>query len=287
VKIVRCPVCLRDPGLSRPDVVVRYPQGPLRIFKCSCGLRFSEYALNGIPPGLYGHSYYDHVRYRDQEGSNAYLAHLADFFNRGLAATTPEGRKLLDVGCATGDFVAWALRAGWEAEGIDISSDAVEIGKRRNLPVTQADLLALPDPLVRYDVITLWDVLEHLPDVQSALLVANKVLRPGGLVFLKTVSSFSLLERMARAIYHLSIGVVDGPLKRFLVPGHLYYFGQKNLETLLANCGFDLLRLENSDTPSRALFRSRVMTAAFDLIYFFQRATRTGYELLAVCRSRQ
>jgi len=65
-------------------------------------------------------------------------------------------RRLLDIGCATGDFVAWAKNSGWQAEGIDISKAAVVAGKKNGVPIREGSVEGLVEHNEVYDVITLW-----------------------------------------------------------------------------------------------------------------------------------
>lgn len=95
---------------------------------------------------------------------------------------------LLDVGCGEGFFLAAAQRAGWTVTGCDFLPEGVArttalIGTDR---VSQADACDLPFPDGSFDVVTLWDVLEHLANPDAAIAEARRVLRPGGLLAFST-----------------------------------------------------------------------------------------------------
>src|SRR5439155_3001922 len=109
----------------------------------------------------------------------------AALWRRRLAQVTARAAtgRLLDVGCGDGLFLAIAGRAGWSVEGIEFSPEGARRATHRlGRPIAVGDLArdtALAGP---FDVITLWHVLEHLPDPATALRAARARLRPGGLL---------------------------------------------------------------------------------------------------------
>ena len=96
--------------------------------------------------------------------------------------------RLLDVGCGIGFFVKVARDAGWDAHGSEVSPVAVRIG-REQLGLAQLHVGRVEDAgFVQgsFDAITLWDVIEHVPDPVSLLIELRRLLRPGGLLFVQT-----------------------------------------------------------------------------------------------------
>jgi len=103
--------------------------------------------------------------------------------------------KILDIGCGFGTFVLACRKNGYEAYGLDINSYEIDFAKRRmknELPAYAGDayLLAsgklLPFQNESFSVITFWDVLEHIPDYRKVLDEADRVLKPGGMIFSST-----------------------------------------------------------------------------------------------------
>ena len=99
----------------------------------------------------------------------------------------------LDVGCGYGSFVFAAREQGINAVGIDLARFELDFARRRLAaarPVDdpgavylRGDALALPFSEASFDVVTLWNVLEHVPDCELALREAARVMRPGGWLF--------------------------------------------------------------------------------------------------------
>lgn len=136
------------------------------------------------------------------------------------------GGKLLDVGCSIGGFVSAAQATGWEATGIDISS-AVEVGKSKGLDLQQMDLKKANFPKSNFDVVTLLDVIEHIPDPCLLLEEIYQILKPSGCVFILTPNLSGLSSRLLRENWE-SVGPQD----------HLALYTRKTLGKMLHGVGF-------------------------------------------------
>lgn len=139
------------------------------------------------------------------------------------------GGKLLEVGCGTGLFLEEALRSGrWEVTGIEPSRRAAEYASQK-LGVTvhpgRFSEIALPEET--YDVVALWNVVEHLEHPVGDLRYARRLLKPGGwLIF--SVPNLESLERRIFGAYWVG----------WDLPRHLYLFPQETLDGILASLGF-------------------------------------------------
>ncbi|MBT9150322.1 MAG: putative S-adenosylmethionine-dependent methyltransferase [candidate division WS2 bacterium] len=92
--------------------------------------------------------------------------------------------KLLDIGCAEGALLKWAERCGYDTYGIDLSQFAINRLSRRTLSRTKlfvANASSLPFVNNYFDIITCFDVLEHLETPQTALTEAHRCLKKGGM----------------------------------------------------------------------------------------------------------
>jgi len=108
----------------------------------------------------------------DAERFDGYYAELA-----GMAGA--EHPTTLDIGCGVGNSLVWAERHGFEAIGVEINQAALATAARLKRPVFALDAEL---PIERFDVVTLWETLEHLADPLSALQEAAGRVRPGGVL---------------------------------------------------------------------------------------------------------
>jgi SAM-dependent methyltransferase len=136
--------------------------------------------------------------------------------------------SLLDLGAGTGLFVEAATRAGWRAVGIETSAAAVRIaGTITKAPVLhqRLDDVSFEQP---FDAVTLWDVLEHMPDPRAALRRVSGLVREQGMVAISLPNVAGLKARMLgrRWRYYR---------REF---GHLSHFSPTTLVTLLEQAGF-------------------------------------------------
>lgn len=136
------------------------------------------------------------------------------------------GRRLLDVGCHIGVFLEIARVHGWEAWGVEPSRWAVEIARARGLHVVEGTLREAAFPEAWFDVVTMWDVIEHLSDPLGELREVYRILRPGGWVVIHTMDIESPFARLL------------GPRWPWLMEMHLYYFSRRTLQRMLEHAGF-------------------------------------------------
>ncbi len=140
--------------------------------------------------------------------------------------------KLLDVGAYTGVFVEIAAQHGWEAWGVEPSHWAVGQACARGLHMIEGTLATSGLADASIDVVTIWDVIEHLTDPFAEVQQAYRLLKPGGLLVVHTMDIDSLFAR------------VMGGRWPWLMEMHVYYFSQRTLQAMLAKAGFQVLRSE-------------------------------------------
>jgi 2-polyprenyl-3-methyl-5-hydroxy-6-metoxy-1,4-benzoquinol methylase len=148
------------------------------------------------------------------------------------------GRRLLDVGCHIGVFLEIAAERGWDAWGVEPSHWAAEQARRRGLNVKTGTLSEAGFADHSFDVVTLWDVIEHLSDPRGELEKVNRVLKPGGLLCIHTMDIESPLARLM------------GRRWPWFMEMHLYYFSRATLSAFLMKTGFQVIR---SQTQGRFL----------------------------------
>lgn len=172
---------------------------------------------------------------------------------RHLDLIAGDGRRLLDVGCGTGEFVAQALLQCWDAVGIESSRMAADFASEHNhLPVYNAVLGCAPFEAGSFDVVTLLDVLEHLLNPRQEISQVYELLKPGGIVVVRVPNTLFHLPK-ARVCSLLGISVSNLEMRY-----HLNHFTPHTLSSLLRTVGFDVLSIEvgASETTAHAAWAS-------------------------------
>lgn len=218
------------------------PENGLSLVECQgCGLVYVSprpdpaelYALYGETyfhnneSGVVGYSDYIRDETNIRRTARRRLRHLERFIKPG---------RMIDVGCAAGFFIDEAHQRGWQVEGLDVSSFAVEytrshFGHTAHLgPFTEVGL-----PAGVYDLVTLWDVIEHVPDPRAYIRRAAELLRAGGVIVLATPDVGSVPARLAGRRW---VGFK-------LSEEHIYYFSISTLTRMLDESGFDVVNVRH------------------------------------------
>ena len=144
--------------------------------------------------------------------------------------------RLLDIGCGDGSFVHHMARNGWDATGLDFSSSALEFARRsrnggRFLQGSLDDYDFQPG---RFDLITLWQVLEHIGEPRPLLCRSRELLKPGGLF----VAAVPNIEGLSSRLTGERWWGLD-------VPRHLVHYSPSTLRRSLEGAGFRVLRIRH------------------------------------------
>lgn len=137
---------------------------------------------------------------------------------------------LLDVGAASGFFVQLARSAGWDASGVEVSSYAVDHAQARGIPLTCGTLEQYVGEPGSVDVITMWDVFEHLPEPHRLLQKAHTLLRPGGFLALTSPDASSWYARLMGKRWHL-----------YIPPEHIHHYTHASFASIVRQHGFQLV----------------------------------------------
>lgn len=163
----------------------------------------------------------------------------------------PNGRRLLDVGAYVGVFVEVARAAGWDAVGVEPSAWAVREAQRSGLPVRQGTILSGGYPPESFEVVTMWDVIEHFGDPRAELDQVFRVLKPGGIVVIHTIDIESLTARLM------------GSRWPFLMEMHIMFFSRATLRAMLEQAGFEYVRAHTQGRYLRLGYLAGRVTGAF------------------------
>ncbi len=141
--------------------------------------------------------------------------------------------SLLDVGCGVGYFLKEVGKKEFQARGVEVSELAARTGRERfNLDIVCGDIFSCAFASGSFDIVTLWQVLEHVPEPVKVLAEVGRILKKGGLLIIAVpnISSFQAGAFRSRW-YHLD------------VPRHLYHFDPPGLKRLVGDAGFETQRI--------------------------------------------
>ena len=140
----------------------------------------------------------------------------------------------LDVGCSTGQFLAHARDKGFGVAGVEFSESSANFARQHfSLSIEQGSIHASQCDAASVDVLTMFDVIEHVPDPAADIAAAYRLLKPGGWFILSTPNIDGLFPRMAYKLAHkLNYWPHPEP------PHHLYQFSVRTLSAMLAKAGF-------------------------------------------------
>lgn len=142
---------------------------------------------------------------------------------------SPTRGKLLDVGCGYGFFVYAAKKSGYEAIGIDIDREAIQFAKDYlGIEVKETSIESLNTTFMKYDVISAWNVVEHVINLTSFMKQINELLNKGG-IFTGTLPNIDGIgSKLFGKKWHLMVP-----------PEHINYFNKRSLENLFIKNGFE------------------------------------------------
>lgn len=232
--MITCPVCA-----SVAVRAVRVPTEPALVRCAACRLLFPPVATADPPRARLSES----ERRLEERVAERRTPH----FEKLLRAAGAPGR-LLDVGAGVGALVRLAGERGWEAVGIDVDPAVVAYARARGLDVRLGELAKLELPAERFDLVTLCNVVDFVPDPVAVLAECRRVLVPGGRIFLRTPNVPWQLQgaRMTRLLAAVGLRrLVDGR-GRWLAIFHRSNFGAHTLRIALVRAGFEDVELANS-----------------------------------------
>lgn len=176
--------------------------------------------------------------------------------------------RLLDIGCGNGAFLSRAQKQGFVVEGVETCSPlADEARKRLDCHVYTKLLSECRFSPGVFDVVTMYDLIEHLPDPIEGLQRVQLWLKPGGVLFVLTPNDEALVRRAARLAFRASLHRIQRPMNRLYYGHHLSYFTARSLRSLLEGTGFDLVQTETRNQEMARLTVSGMDRLAVGLIF--------------------
>jgi SAM-dependent methyltransferase len=160
-----------------------------------------------------------------------------------------EGGKLLDIGCNIGLFLSVAREEGFSVVGVELNRACAEYARNTFKIEVYSDVVEKAGfPNHRFDVVTLFDVLEHVPDMETFLVEVRRILKPGGLLVVQSPNLHSLMASLTK-----------GDWVWLSPPDHIFHFTPSSLSRLLESNGFAVRKLRTWE-PARE-FADNVIVA--------------------------
>jgi 2-polyprenyl-3-methyl-5-hydroxy-6-metoxy-1,4-benzoquinol methylase len=215
-----------------------------KIFRCTnCGLIFVSpqiytakiYNQNYFYGATHGFGFVNYEE--DKLASKGYLTRYLSWFKK---LGFKEGARVLDVGAANGFFVSLANNSGYDAVGIELSKDAVQWAQQLGRKVFQSDAISIA-LTEKFDIVTVLDVLEHLPNPEAFLIKIKKNLIDSGILVINVPNAGSIFARICGRSWH-----------SYVPPEHLFYFSKKSLIDALERNGYEILKVRSISKTFKA-----------------------------------
>lgn len=239
ITIEHCKICGSQniiPFLDLPDYFLS--QEIFKISKCSdCGFKFTNPHPNAEAINAYYKSE-DYVSHSEtKKGLFFKLYHIikkrALNSKKNLIEDYFKNGRILDYGCGTGDFVGNFSSDTWERFGMEPDDKTrAYAAKKHNIRIGNTDTLSSFEPEF-FDVITLWHVLEHIPDLQEKIRHFSSLLKPDGIIVIAVPNSDSHDAKY----YEKYWAAYD-------VPRHLHHFNKSTFQMLSEKCGFGIVGIK-------------------------------------------
>jgi len=201
----------------------------MHLCKCgACGFVFAQAipSMEELEKHYEGYSRNDYLSPITIKRYNELLDYFEQFRKTG---------KLIDVGCGIGYFLEEAKKRGWEVYGTEYTDEAIKICEAKGIIMKKGVLNPADFEASSFDVITSFEVLEHINNPQQEIENFNTILRSGGLVYLTTPNWNSLLRYRLKAAYNV-----------ITYPEHLSYYTKKTIAKLFQSKGFKRHKIQTT-----------------------------------------
>lgn len=153
--------------------------------------------------------------------------------------------RLLDVGCSVGFFLAFAKRAGWDVSGVEFSKDSADFAREQlGNVILDGAIEDANFPAEEFDLVTMWDVIEHVSSPASALAKAAHLLKKNGMLVISTPNIDGIFPKAS-----LPFASVLKHWPHPEPPYHLYQFSAKTLSRMLEKFGFQVDAVKYESIP--------------------------------------
>lgn len=173
--------------------------------------------------------------YYEQYGRDDYQSPITSLRYRQILKEFEDERKLnslLDIGCGIGYFLQEAKTKSWNCFGTEFSTKAATICREKGIKIYEGELENIDFGDQKFDIITSFELIEHLIFPSAHVEKIYDLLRPGGILYITTPNFNSLNRRLLKDKWNVIV-----------YPEHLSYFTKKSMDYLLSNYGFKKINL--------------------------------------------
>lgn len=223
-------MCKMDSPLAIP--------GP--ILRCSdCGMLYKGILSLESMENAYEGEYASTAKsgtYMSSDVTRHFFRKVLKWINYERSSYRP---KLLDIGTGMGTLLEEAQSLGYDPEGIDLCPELVDSARQKGLKVHHMNAMCINEP-EKYDVITMMDIIEHIPNPVALLRVLHRNLKPGGKLVVYTPNHRGAVVILARLMEKIGI---DFAIHEIFGGNHVCFFDDRTLPAALHSVGFKMLSL--------------------------------------------
>ena len=219
------------------------------LIKCnSCGLIFCE----PIPTHQELNEYYKTYAYEN----NYYSPITKQRYIELLNSFEPyrKTNRILDVGCGNGFFLEVAREKGWEVFGTEYSEKAIELLKDKNITSFKGELNPNDFDNAYFDIVTSFEVIEHINNPHEEIVKFNYLLRKGGVLYITTPNFNSISRNLLKEKWNI-----------INFPEHLTYYTVKTLSNLLNKNDFKKIFIKTTGFSISRYKQSKLLNAKVDI----------------------
>lgn len=232
-EVKECPICGSRSFSDYLSIVDNsISKERFQIIKCKdCNLRITSPRPND--EDLY--KYYESEDYVSHSDTNKGLINYLYQSVKSITLRKKESlissfktpKKLLDIGCGTGDFILYCKNKGWDVNGLEPDSNAREKAISKGISNTKDinELFSIPEK--SYGIITMWHVLEHVSELNKYFIQLNKILEDNGRLLIAVPNPDSPDSKNYKEFW-----------AAYDVPRHLFHFSKQNINDLAVKHGF-------------------------------------------------
>lgn len=239
---MNCPIC------ESSNQIIKYTpwafeDDPNKLYGAASGIPGTQYLVECSDCGMIFESpRYDastivkgYMASQEGDHDSQYSMRVLSFYRalkKQAKRLPPSSAKVLDIGTAGGAFLEAAKQYGFDAYGMEPSQDLVARGKARGLKIEQGTIESHSFTNGSFDMVCLWDVIEHLPDPKYALTEIRKLLKPDGILLINFPDIGTLQARLAGKKFWWFLSV------------HLHHFTRKSMQDICLRTGFKVFHFQ-------------------------------------------